>query len=663
MKTMTTATTTSHVAHRRNSVLVALCLVMVVAGSITAQTPIPPTIRSGEDQTKQRKIVLDKDARLLADEYADLLRQLQDVVKDYSGYLQDEQSTRIRKYRESLLRLKDMLAGGVYVEHTDKLSADLYLQLEELSSLESEIRESSEVYSMRTYRLIKSLHRELAGINDLVDNDLTERLGEQEEYQKAIEDYVRAVLANISVQVQTAPDGQTTVIVQNPKGWATAPKPSGSKRVKIVEVPTHPEGTAGAAVVPVPPIPDDSGYRIVVPVPPTATAPPVPQEARSYGKTIVDGVEKEFDDSIEVVSPKGSVRVDNKMGEITVVGSGTNYVKAYLVISYKAESRSMEKQFANMVKLTVQRVGDNYTVTSSLPRLEGSGVKIGSSELVVELPARHPLLIANSFGSVEVTDMQADVEVTSSYSQIDVSNVSGAVKIASTTGEVSLSEVKGKIKISNSFAPITISSCRGDMDIVGTYCPVTISESRGTVTLRNSGAVEVTDHTGDLTLDNSFGPIEVRDIRGSVSATNKFQPVTVSSVRGAVSIEGMNSPIELSDISGSVVANTRFGQITAEDLQGPITLSNQGGNITVTLGDEFHGSSSITSTAGNISLGIPEGINLLVSAKTTAGSISSFKPLRLTEDGFNKSGTLRLGSGRDSLKLVATNASINIDSK
>ncbi|MFZ1684531.1 MAG: hypothetical protein WAU88_10435, partial [Candidatus Zixiibacteriota bacterium] len=59
----------------------------------------------------------------------------------------------------------------------------------------------------------------------------------------------------------------------------------------------------------------------------------------------------------------------------------------------------------------------------------------------------------------------------------------------------------------------------------------------------------------------------------------------------------------------------------------------------------------------------PEGIDLLVSAKTSAGSIKSFKPIRMTEDGFNKSGILRLGSGRDSLKLVATNASINIDSK
>ncbi|MFZ1682636.1 MAG: hypothetical protein WAU88_00765, partial [Candidatus Zixiibacteriota bacterium] len=67
MKTLTTATTASHVARRGHSVLVALCLVMVVVGSLTAQTPIPPTIRSGEDQTKQRKIVLDKDARLLAD--------------------------------------------------------------------------------------------------------------------------------------------------------------------------------------------------------------------------------------------------------------------------------------------------------------------------------------------------------------------------------------------------------------------------------------------------------------------------------------------------------------------------------------------------------------------------------------------------------------------
>ena len=102
----------------RGTALVGAVLCVLASALAVAQTPIPPTIRSGEDQNKRDKIVLDKDSRLVADEYADLLRQLQDVVKDYSGYLQDEHADQVKRYRESLLKLKKQLAEGMGVDRS-----------------------------------------------------------------------------------------------------------------------------------------------------------------------------------------------------------------------------------------------------------------------------------------------------------------------------------------------------------------------------------------------------------------------------------------------------------------------------------------------------------------------------------------------------------------
>jgi hypothetical protein len=638
------------------------CLGMALAAVSFAQTPLPPAI-SGDDQSRKMKIILDSDSRLVADEYVDLLRQLQDVVKDYSSYLQDSQSDLIKRYRQSLARMGEHLSQGSYDDNTERLSTDLEDQLSELAELETNVRESSEVFPMRTYRLIKSLRREIAGINDLVNNDLSDRLRENQEMSEEIAAYVRAVLANINVQVQNAPDGKTVVIVQSRPGAtprALSPGPSSSSAHAKAK---SRAGSLGVAIAPVE-LPNDSDFHLEMTIPPTPPLPSVPQ-ADWFGKRSIDeaGVEKEFDDSMTVTSPKATIRVENRMGQVTITGTSSSTVVAHLAVSYEADSRQREKEFGNSIQLKLTRHGDDYLVSTVLPKLDGSEVRVGNSELTIEVPSHNPLVVINNLGGVSVNDLQADLDVTGAYSQIDIADITGAVTVTSATGELSVSSVKGELKLKNSYAPISVSECRGDMKIQNSYGPVSITNSRGTADVQNSGAIDISDHTGNVTVVNSFGPVEINNLRGNVNATNRFQPITVSDITGLVVINGVNSQIGLSNISGSVTATNQFGQITAEGVGGPLKVSNQNGSVTVVLGDEFRGNSSISTTFGNINLSVPEGVNLLLNARTQFGSITSFKPIHLLENGMTRTGTLRLGTGKDSLSLVTANASISINSK
>jgi DUF4097 and DUF4098 domain-containing protein YvlB len=641
----------------------ALALSAVLAAVSFAQAPPPPTL-SGEEQRKHIRVVLNKDARLVADEYVDLLRQLQDVVKDYSGYLQDAQFDLIKKYRRSLVKLGDQVSQGIYDDDAAKLGTDVEQQLEQLSDLETEVRESSEVYPMRTYRLIKSLRREIAGISDLIQNDLTDRLDENEEYSEAIAEYVRAVLANSGVQVQTAPDGQTVIVV-NPhsagsSGSAGSAGSSGtqgrSSRTKSSQK------SIGVAIAPPPPEDEDSVIHIGNP-----SIPDLPSIAhlKELARQLADrsGTQKEIEDTLSVTSPKAIIRVENRNGAISVSGTSSDQVIAHWTVSYSADSRQKEKEFASSVQLKMARQGDDYIISTLVPSLDGPNIHLTGSDLSIEVPSHNPLVITNSLGSVTVSDIQASVDITSSYSQVTVDEITGAVTVSSATGALDVSSVKGDLNLKDAYAPITVSDCRGNMEIQNAYGAVNLSACKGNLNLKNSGAVEVSDHSGDLKIDNSFGPIDIHALVGNVSATNRFQPITITDSKGNVTLDGTNSTIDLTNILGRITATNRFGQITAEEIGGPFRFNNQNGNVAVVLGEGFRGNSSINTTFGNISVSVPAGANLLLSARTQFGSINSFSPLNLLENGQTKTGSLRLGSGRDSLSLVTTNASISIDSK
>ncbi len=632
----------------------------VSTASLRAQTPLPPTL-NGEDQSKKTKIVLDKDSRLVADEYVDLLKQLQDVIKDYNGYLRDSQAEAIKKYREALAQVGDRLAAGSYDNDSHRLTADLDDQLRELNDLETEIRESTEIYPMRTYRLVKSLRREIAGINDLVQNDLADRLKEKQDFGRAISEYVRAVLANLNFHVETSADGKSIIIVQNDNG-TPIPLAIGGSSSHSGKGTGHSRATVVATVPPV--FSDDSeSNESHMAIPATPAMPDIPPRRHAPRAGAEDGIQKELFDSLEVTSPSGTIRLDNRMGQVTVSGTSDNQITAHLAISYEADSRDQEKEFAGNLQLKLDRHGEDYVISAVVPNSDGSDVRISGSELTIEVPSHNPLVIINNLGSVSVSDMQADVNITGSYSQVEASDIAGQLTISSNTGEVSVSGVKGQMNLKNSYAPITVSDSKGDMTVQNSYGPVSLSACRGDLNLKNSGPVDIEDHVGDLTIDNSFGEVEIRNLKGSLTATNRFQPITVSDVEGAVKVEAANSQIELTNISGGVTASNKFGLISVEEMGGPLKLTNQNGSISVVLGDNFRGNSSITTSFGNISLEVPETANLFLNARTQFGSINSFKPLTMSESGMTKSGTLRLGRGKDSLLLVTANASISIDSK
>ncbi|MEW6052056.1 MAG: DUF4097 family beta strand repeat-containing protein [Candidatus Zixiibacteriota bacterium] len=623
---------------------IALVVTVLLANLAAAQTALPPNIENSKPQNK-KAIVLSRESRELAEEYADLLEELRDLTADYQEYLEEYNDKILRQYQDQLSALAGRIDNGTYASEPEQLSADLLKSETELQKLETEIQESKTVYPVKLFYLVRGLRREMSSTRRLLLDEMEQKLVSHNVQLAAIEEYVRSVLEGIQVRWETAPDGSTIYYVQSDP---SAPRPRVYAKVVLTEdstkAPEHPE--VGFAV-PEPPTPPDVDYA------PVGT-PLAPGEV---------GQSKLLTANVTVDSDRLPIAIFSRMGDVEVQGSEGQQIAAELSIEVSGESRTVEKKFLAGTRLEVTSSDKGYDIRATIPSDRSRSLRVLNSRLVVSVPARNYVVCENSYGNVTITELQNGVRVKGSYSSLDISEIKGGVTAATTMGAASIYEASGPISIKTAYAPVTVATIRGDVTIENAYGTVVVSDCRGKATITNSGQVSISDHVGDVKITNTLGPVEIADISGNVRASNAFQPVSIHNVDGSVTVENSNSAIQLSEIGGMLSASNKFGQIMAEDLRGPVNLVNQNGNVIVALDRALGGTSSIRTTFGNINVSVPSTADLFVDARTVFGDIRSFMPLKVIGQGTSKAAVLTIGKGGDSLLLVGSNSSIVIDEK
>jgi hypothetical protein len=629
-------------ASYRRDYWVAVLATIMLCGTVLAQTALPPNIEQ-ERREKKRVIVLNRESKELAEEYADLLEELRDLTTDYQEYLADYQEKSLSQLQAQLEKLSSQLDDGSYAAEPDRLSSDLKRTEEQIARLQEKIDASDEEYPAKLSRLLRSLRREMESNRELLHEEMSEKMADQQIQMAAIEDYVRQVLVGLNIKSVTGPDGATTYYIE------TGP-------VSIVSKEGRRGEEAESVYVSLP------GVHVSIPEPPEPPRTVVtPRASRAPGDDV--GQSKTLNANMTVSSSRLPITVVSRMGDVQIEGSEEQQLTAELEIEVSGESRSMEKDFLTNTTLVCSSSNDGYRIEATIPNGSSRRLRVLNSRLIVTVPSNNFVSCENSYGNIQLSGLRAGVKVKGTYAAIDLSDITGGVTAATTMGAISISEVSGRIAVKTAYAPISVEEATGELSIENSYGAVSLSSCQGNATITNSGAVEVGDHTGDVRIRNSLGSVVVNGVSGNVMAVNAFQPISVENIKGTVTVENSNSAIQLSEISGMLSANNKFGQITGEALRGPVKLINQNGNILVELDSRLAGKSLIQTSFGNINVTLPRTANLVLDAQTTFGNVQSFLPLRIDDRGVAKSAAMVMGRGGDSLVLVGANASIFIDEK
>jgi DUF4097 and DUF4098 domain-containing protein YvlB len=618
-----------------------LIAVAVLGSALTAWSQV----RDRELQDKLES-QLDALSRDMAREYLDILESLQDVIEDYSDYMTESTTDAAAHRVDGVERIQRKLKEKAYVDNPELLLEDLNAAINDIKAVENAHRVKFNTNSPSCCRLGRSLRKELVIISELVE-DYSEKQGDRLLNRDESRVYLEAALEYLAALSEAKKSAKMTDEVRQA---LEALKDLGLEDYIVL--------APDAAEAPEPPEPVDPLESIEIPDPP---APPLvivkPPKGWVSGRR---GAEHQANGVLTVSNSSLPIVIENPSGDVIISGSSGRTVTANLHLEVAAATHDKEEEYIQRVRLEMAEESDQYTVRIELPRLSDHRTELISCQLEVSVPQKNPIDCRASYGEVSISSVSGPVTVAGSTSQVTVERASGGVSVTNSMGAVELSEVSGDIEVRNSYAPINILSCNGAMLLKNQYGPITLSASEGRLRIDNTGQVEITDHTGDITIENLYGAVDAQNIEGDIVATNGYQPITVRDVSGSAELENQYAEISARQVGGNVSITNQYAPIFVEALEGPVDLTNYYSNISIDLVRGFRGGSTIANTQGTTTVTVVQQPNLVLSVFTEGGNISSSLPMTVRSRGNTKSGELVLGDGGDQLEVTATGGSIII---
>ncbi len=636
-----------------------LLSIALFAGSITAQTPLPPDIENTPRPKAESRLTADE--RELARDYVDLLESLHLTVSDFTGYLSELQLDELYSLTDQLRMIEEILVTSRITNDPNALSDKLKLISDKALAIEKKLGHSAQ--ERKAHKLTRQLAQELELISDQLTNDLAIRLSKVQTKARI----TAAVQDSLSVRLEeyhrdmSALDAELAHIEAAHKEYEKAAK-AYEDAVAAGHAAVDPVAPV-APVTPVPPVP-------TVPTPPSVIILDKPGNLSSTNKQViafskegVGSVTKEFYDSTKVSSAKLPIIITNPIGDLIVTGWKRNVVQVQSTIRFSVPTKKVAEEITNDAKLTIVPSTDGIHVTMNVPRFTDSRVTLSQHKMIVYVPSTNPVELSAQFATVQAIDINGGLEITASNSRVDVSGGSGGAEIRNSFGQVSLVNVTGKLEIVNSHAPVSIMGGNGPMHIATSFANVELTKSRGDATIEATGHVMVTDHIGNVNATNQNGSIMISNVQGNVETSNTFGQTELRMISGSATVENNNTSLSLENIRGLVDVQNRFGSVSGQTLQGPFSIHNESGSVMLLLGRDFNGNSNINSNFGSVQVIMPQESNGNLLVRSVGGQIQTAIPADVTTKGEAKLATIAVGSGNKKLTIDGNGSTIIVSAK
>lgn len=191
---------------------------------------------------------------------------------------------------------------------------------------------------------------------------------------------------------------------------------------------------------------------------------------------------------------QGSLRVRGEPGIDQVS------VAATITVPDASESKA-RKSIERNLRLSLERGGDTVRLDSYFDQRLWS--KEGWIDLEVRMPSAMALRVDDGSGSIDIADIDGDIDIDDGSGSIDISNV----------GNVDIDDGSGSIVVTGSRGDVFVEDGSGSIDVRRIEGSVTIDDGSGGIRVGDvSGDLVVIDAgSGGLDFDNVRGRIEVED--------------------------------------------------------------------------------------------------------------------------------------------------------
>lgn len=226
------------------------------------------------------------------------------------------------------------------------------------------------------------------------------------------------------------------------------------------------------------------------------------------------------------------------------VGAGDLVVKggAAARIEARGEACASTQALLDATNVVVRREGATAYVESVIPvgELERQrGDAHASIDLRVAVPSNLPVEAQDSSGDAHLTNI-ASLVIADSSGDLEISEVKGAVSVQDSSGEIRISNV-GSVRLEDSSGDARIERVTGQVEIVADSSGALVIRDVGGrvhVARDSSGDIRVDDVRGSVTVGmHSSGGIYARNVAGDFTVESKGSgEIEHDNVRGRVSL-------------------------------------------------------------------------------------------------------------------------------
>lgn len=294
----------------------------------------------------------------------------------------------------------------------------------------------------------------------------------------------------------------------------------------------------------------------------------------------------------------------------------------------RSHSAAEAQRLFGQVNVLNQTTGGfiHFDVTPSFSPMVSTQVELNVPKQLASLT------VETLMGSVDATDLDSIVDVSTAAGPIHVDRVRGAVVARTGGGDIRIGKIGSALRCVTGGGAIVIENAGGEVSC----------ETAG-------GDIEVKESGSKLALSTEGGNISVDKAGGSVDAHSAEGVIEVAHAAGIVTAATRGGSIQIGSAKG-VKAESAAGQVRLKGSSGPLRVSTAAGSI---LAELFSGlpfeDSSLISGAGDITVLIPSNFPLSITATNQSsngkrGIVSDFSEVRVRNTGFFQAPMLAEGS-------------------
>jgi len=210
------------------------------------------------------------------------------------------------------------------------------------------------------------------------------------------------------------------------------------------------------------------------------------------------------------ISPGEVLAAETNFGSITVTGADVTDANMTADICVRAPTQQEAQELAEQVEIKLERVGKTLEVKTKKPRTKNN--RSISISFDITVPKQTNIECASSYGSLKLTNINADVRAETNYGSIKAEDIQGQVNLETSYGRINCQQITS--------SDLTVRSSYGNIDVAcSPSAPAELNADIGT----SYGSIDFVappKFSGQVDLRTGYGSIKTDlpiTVRGEIS--------------------------------------------------------------------------------------------------------------------------------------------------